>query len=124
MFLLLANTTPTDSTNNKIYINESLLAATKMMFRQTRDKYKSLKILSCYYDGIIYARKMKDGDKIMIDSLREINLISKANRLKLIYRLSGILFICYVYLARYISRKSRNSRKPRKLISWVSYIFE
>ena len=67
----------TDSTKNKIYINESFSATTKMIFRHTREKCKSLRYFSCFtVNGLIYAQKVKDGNRIRINSMQDINLIT------------------------------------------------
>ena len=67
----------TDSTKHKIYINESLSATTKLVFRHARVKCKSLSYYSCYtVNGLIFAQKEKDGSKVRINSMQDINLIT------------------------------------------------
>ena len=67
----------TDSAKHKIYINESLSATTKLVFRHARVKCKSLSYYSCYtVNGLIFAQKEKDRSKVRINSMQDINLIT------------------------------------------------
>ena len=66
----------TDFTRNKIFINESLSVITKTIFKKARDICKSLRYNSCYTsNGLIYVQKLKDGSRLCIKSLRDLNLI-------------------------------------------------
>ena len=72
----LKATPATDTTRNKIFINESLSAITKSIFRQARIECKRKHYYSCNTaNGIIYCQHIKDGSKLRINSLLDCKKI-------------------------------------------------